>query len=309
MNKVTRENILDKAYHDCMCEMYKKAQPSADFDQLIKDVNDGKIEDGPHNPVYNRYYLSFDEFEYIRDKYIDAYGIREKWTDYLNVVKRYFNGDGRKDVYINETIDEDGFKHRGYRSSESVLHIRDAVNEILKDKIDDSTTISDKIANIVNEYITNCQNYYRFDREESSFSCSVSLGCSPTCCAKSVIEYWKNNGVDIKIEERNPLLFWDMDQYSSYDAFVESMISEYGEDWEHYWWNEYYNTNKGKKKLVTKFITDNRDKLPNYYVSTVDYNTDDDINENKLIVLQFGDESFSMDIDDFINEYNIKWDV
>ena len=76
-----------------------------------------------------------------------------------------------------------------------------------------------------------------FYREESSFDCSIALGPSPCSNAETVIEYWKSQGVDIKIEERNPLLFWDMDYYG--DSFEEVMEDEYGKDWKEYWNNEW----------------------------------------------------------------------
>ena len=57
-----RDEIIGRAYDDCMSEMYAKAQPSADFKQLVEDVKSGKIIDSNENPVYNRYYLSYEEF-------------------------------------------------------------------------------------------------------------------------------------------------------------------------------------------------------------------------------------------------------
>jgi hypothetical protein len=40
-------------------------------------------------------------------------------------------------------------------------------------------------------------------------------------------EYWKSQGVDLDIEIRNPLLFWDQDYYG--DSFEEVMEEDYGE--------------------------------------------------------------------------------
>jgi hypothetical protein len=77
--------------------------------------------------------------------------------------------------------------------------------------------------------ITNCKEFYRFDREEADFSCSVALGASPTSNKETVIEYWKSQGKDIEIIEPNPLLIWERDFYG--DEFEEVMEYEYGEDW------------------------------------------------------------------------------
>ena len=43
MNKMlNRREVLDKAIHDCYREMYAKAQPSADWDQIVQEFKDGK---------------------------------------------------------------------------------------------------------------------------------------------------------------------------------------------------------------------------------------------------------------------------
>ena len=55
------------------------------------------------------------------------------------------------------------------------------------------------------------------------------LGASPNSNSKAVVEYWKSKGIDIVIEERNPLLFYEQDYYG--DEFEEEMIDEYGENW------------------------------------------------------------------------------
>ena len=40
---MNRQTILDQAIHDCFKEMYVKAQPSADWDQIIQEFKDGKL--------------------------------------------------------------------------------------------------------------------------------------------------------------------------------------------------------------------------------------------------------------------------
>ena len=59
---IDREKILEKAIEDCYREMYAKAQPSADWDKLVQDYNDGKIDEKKDGAVFNRHYLSSDEF-------------------------------------------------------------------------------------------------------------------------------------------------------------------------------------------------------------------------------------------------------
>ena len=40
-----RDNIIQRAVHECLEEMYAKAQPSASYKELIEKVKSGKIED------------------------------------------------------------------------------------------------------------------------------------------------------------------------------------------------------------------------------------------------------------------------
>lgn len=231
-----RDSVLDKAYHDCMREMYKRSQPSADYDQLIEDVKSGKIPKDTR--IYERYYLSMDEFIYIRDKYMKAYGLVEHWKPNIELLETYLNEGGTKDKWIPERIDEDGFKHPGYRGYEEVPPIKKQIENLLSTKNIDTSIVND-INNVVMNTINDCKKFYRFDRESDSFSASVALGASPTSNKDTVIEYWKSLGIDVKIEDRNPLLFWERDYYG--DEFEEVMIDEYGKDWEKYWddkWKE-----------------------------------------------------------------------
>ena len=49
-----RQNVLEKAVEDCFREMYAKAQPMADWDNIVEEYKSGKI--GKDEPVYNRHY-------------------------------------------------------------------------------------------------------------------------------------------------------------------------------------------------------------------------------------------------------------
>lgn len=294
---LSREDILERAYNECMIEMYAKSQPSANFNELLEGVKNGTIIDTPNDKVFERYYLSYEEFHYILNKYVELYGMSEKWNSYLETVEKYFTGEGRKDIWIAEKTDEDGDKHPGYRSSEAVPHIKDTIYNILKQYINDSNSqeIRDKITKEVLSYIENCKNYYRYDREEHNFSARVALGCSPTSNKNSVIEYWKKQGKDIEIVERNPRLLWDMDYYG--EEFEEVMIDTYGKNWLKKTWNDYYNSKDGKKKLVYEWMRQ-REEFKNMYVSNDD--------NGDLIIIDFTDSKVSIPIDDFIKEHNIK---
>ena len=94
--------------------------------------------------------------------------------------------------------------------------------------------------------IITCKEFYHFDREETDFNYSVALGASPTSNKETVIEYWKSQGKDIEIIERNPLLIWERDYYG--DEFEEVMKDEYGEDWEQQF-NKKWEEEKHKKEV------------------------------------------------------------
>lgn len=230
-----RKKIIEQAFHDCMKEMYARSQPPVNYDQLLEDAKNGKI--GKDEPVYERYYLSSEEFNYIRNKYIEAYNIKESWNSNIELLEEYLTKGGIKDKYIEAHTDEYGY-HPGYRGYENVAPIRDQIQQIIKEEIgDEFVGCGNKILEAVMNTIKNCKNFYRFDREQSSFSCSLSLGPSPTIDPNTVKEYWKSQGVDVDIEIRNPLLFWDQEYYG--DEFEEVMKDEYGENWKEIKYNEW----------------------------------------------------------------------
>ncbi len=244
---LNRREILKKAVHDCMCEMYKKAQPSADLDQIIEDYKAGKI--GKDERVYERYYLSQEEFLYIRDKYKEAYRIKEEWKPNIEVLEKYLVEGGLKDKYIPEEVDEDGMRHPGYRSSEKVPPLKELILDIMKDfdMSEAAAEVGEQIYDKVMETIKNCKDFYMFDREERDFDIGVALGASPTSNPGDVKKWWKENkALDIEIEERNPLLFWEKEYYG--DEFEEVMKDEYGDNWKEIWDKKWKDEVEQKKK-------------------------------------------------------------
>ena len=231
-----RKEIIQRAFDDCMREMYAKSQPEADYDNLIQEYKEGKI--GKDERIYDRHYLSQEEFLYIRNKYKEAYNIKSHWKDDIEVLEDYLNKGGLKDKYISEKKDPDGFVHPGYRSSEKVLPLKDQIDEVITNffggKKADQERLVDNLMKTIMGNISNCKDFYKFDAEESSFDCNIALGASPSSSAKNVKEWWKENyNVDIEIEERNPLLLWEQDYYE--DEFEEIMEDEDGPDWKEKW--------------------------------------------------------------------------
>jgi hypothetical protein len=222
-----RKEILERAYHECMVEMYAKSQPSVDFNQLLADAKAGKI--GKDEKVYERYYLSHAEFDHIRKKYIDAYNIKATWKSDIELLEQYLTDGGNRDKYIEAHTDEYGY-HPGYRGYETVKPIGEQIQDILKAELgEEHFEVGNKILEAVMNTIKDCKEYYRFDREENDFNYSVGLGPSPCSNKDTVKEYWKEQGIDVDPIEPNPYLIWQKDYYG--DEFEEVMEYEYGEDW------------------------------------------------------------------------------
>lgn len=249
MNKiVNRKEIIKKAIHDCYAELYAKAQPLADYDNLTAEIKAGKIDEEKEVAIYNRHYISKEELEYIVNKYIEAYGMTEHWKSDVETIEDYLINGGYKNTYVDSSTDDNGKYHPGHRSYENVAPLRKQIKEILKDEYGEdwyefadekAATITDKVM----ETIKNCKDFYRFDREANEFKAAIYLGAAPTSDPDIVRKWWKDNyNVDIEIEERNPLLLWEQDNYG--DAFEEIMEEEDGPNWKEIWkkkWEEKYN--------------------------------------------------------------------
>jgi len=231
-----REEVLAQAYKDCIREMFAKAQPSADWDNLVEEYRAGKIDEKKDGPIYDRHYLSAQEFDYILNKYMEAYRIYSEWKDDVEIVEEYLNKGGNKDKYIEDWEDEHGH-HPGYRSYEEVPPLKQLILKEMYDWLDDENQCNgaaNAVTKIVMDTIALCKNYYSFNVDEQKFRNTVCMQCSPTGDMKAVKKWWKDHyDVDIEIEERNPLLFWEKDYYG--DNFEEVMEEEDGPDWEKIW--------------------------------------------------------------------------
>ena len=260
-----RKEILSKAVHDCFKEMYAKSQPSGDWDQIIKEYETGVR--GKDERVYEQHYLSQEEYIYILEKYLDAYNIRTQWKEDVGIVEEYLNDGGLKDKYIKDYTDKNGDFHPGYRSTEKVPPIKTQILKYLdkRNKSSENEEIATALHKIVMKTISECKNFYQFDREESSFRMTVALGASPCSNAETVKQYWKEKtGEDIVIEERNPKLFWYQDMgYDDEDMAYEFDDPNWKETLDKEWKDELekraQERNKRLKKLEAKFQKENKD--------------------------------------------------
>lgn len=235
---IDRESVLLQAVEDCYREMFAKAQPTADWDNLIQEYKEGKINEEKDGPVYDRHYLSYHEYVYIINKYIEAYNIKSEWNDHIDILKKYLVEGGSKATYINGRTDENGDYHPGHKGYEEVAPIVEHIKKIILDEYDGNkevtSDVAQNVANKVIELINTCQNFYRFNMDECKFRNTLAMGATPTSNAETVKKWWKDHyDVDIEIVERNPLLLWEMDYYG--DNFEEVMEEEYGENWKAEW--------------------------------------------------------------------------
>lgn len=248
MNKITEDAVMQCAIHDCMKEMYEKAQPTADWDNLVEEYRQGKI--GKDERIYERHYLSHEEFKYILDKYQRAYRFQNKWREYVDIVRKYLTDGGLKDSYVEEITYQDGSVQPGYRTAEQVPPIKNRIAQLLQNEfhLDDADNLSEEITNLILDSVDNCRDFYKFERDENIFSMAVALGASPTSNSNTVKKWWKENyDQDIEIEEHNPLLFWERDEYG--DEFEEIMEDEDGPNWREIW-NKRWEEEKSSKTSV-----------------------------------------------------------
>ena len=179
--KTTKDEIFAEAVYRCYKEMYANAQPPVDYDELLTKAKNG--EEDPKHPYYSQHYLSQKEYGYIIEKYVESYGLKDKFPDHCDAILRYFD-DGSIDKYIKG---KNGFPgHRGY---EHLAPLKELIGE--------------EHYNIVVERVKQAQGFYRFNRDETGFHWAM-MNCSPCCNSETVKKYWKEvEGVDIDIIERS----------------------------------------------------------------------------------------------------------
>ena len=238
---IDRDTILKRAIEECLEEMYSKAQPSASYKELIEKVKSKEITDGPEDRVLDRYYLSQEEFEYIKNKYSTAYGFEPKWVEYIEILEDYLKNGGNKDKYIPTTMKEDSQINPGHRSYEKVLPLRTQIHNLIQDE-----ELANKVSDLVFNTIKDCKDYYRFDNTNQIFDYHICLGASPTSNKETVRKYWESQGKTIEFEDRNPLLFWDKEYYGS--SFEEIFEVVYGENWKEIWDKKYQDKLEEDKK-------------------------------------------------------------
>lgn len=197
--RFNKKDVFNEAYMRCMREMYAKAQPAADYDEIVKYYRECQAHHLVPDRIYKHHYLSQEEYQYIRQKYIEAYGFKDEFKDHCDIIIRDLVDGCSKDKYIAEHTDKLGNWHPAHSGYEKVPPLKQQINP--------------DIAQYVIDFIKQRRDYYRFDTEETNFLASLSFNDSPTTNADEVIKYWKGIGVDIQIDPRHYTNddFWDED--------------------------------------------------------------------------------------------------
>lgn len=184
-----RSEILKKAIHDCLDELYRKSQPSITFDEILEKHKTEEYNEKIR--VYEMHYLPQEEYKEIIEKYIEAYRIHNEWEDDADLMIDYLKEGGMKDKWIPGKIDENGFKEPGYRGYEKTPKLIDALKEFLSEED------AQKAYNKTMELMYNCKDFYCPNVEENSFHFETAM-YSPSCNREAVQEKYS----DITIYEK-----------------------------------------------------------------------------------------------------------
>lgn len=199
---ITQEQLNNEMCERCLDEMYRSSQPSITLKEL-EELSQKEIEEtGEPQPVYRRFYLSTKEYKEIVDKYLCLYNLVDPFKDYLELLINDMTKGCNKDKYIEG---ENGFP--GYRGYESVPSLD---NEIGKENLQ-------KVVDFINMR----KNFYRFNKDESSFRFTI-MNYAPNSNKQDVIDYWKSQGKDIEIEDRDESAIWEVHYYGmTWDEWKE----------------------------------------------------------------------------------------
>lgn len=204
--KLDYNTILREAIYRCKKELYARAQPSADYDDILAGYK-AEYEAGKEvTRVCERYYISEKELLYVLNKYVKAYHLEEVFKDHCDIIITDMKTGCAVEKYIPAHIDENGQYNFGHKDFETAPPLKDIIGE--------------DNANKVIDFVNGRRNFYRFDRTERDFKSLVSLSDSPTSNYANVVEYWKTQGVDLNIDKRELTddQFWDEEHGISEEA-------------------------------------------------------------------------------------------
>lgn len=173
MEVLTREKFERELYRGCLDELYRASQPSITLEELEEKKES-----------YEDHYLAQEDCNCIIDKYADFYRLESGFNSHCDILIRDMTEGCSKDKYIKP---KDGSP--GYRSYEDVAPL--------------SKEIGEENLNKVTDFIKMRANFYKFNRAAENFHFNM-INFSPSVNKEAVIEKWKEKGVDIVIEDRDP---------------------------------------------------------------------------------------------------------
>lgn len=210
----SRRVMLERAYHECLAEMYRHAQPPLDYVEVLEKIRDGQFADDDNDPLYKHHYLSDTDAKDIFDRYVTAYRLTNEWHSSIDLLLNDIQNGAITDKYIEDKTDEDGnVTERGYRGYEELPPLVKVLEDVVGDK-------ANEVYDTVVKYIKNRRDFYRFDREEETLRFNVFLGPMPTSNKDDVTEYWRSKGQDIEIKDRindNEEELWETEEDNEKD--------------------------------------------------------------------------------------------
>ena len=204
-NKIeNRRDMIEKAIIDCLDEMYRNSQPSITWKEIEEQAKAN-----PNRSIWQEHYLPKHLYDRIQEKYMQIYRIGNEWNSNIELLEDYLINGGTKDKYIDAHTDEYGY-HPGYRDYEKVPAIKEQIEKILNEELASGelspfvkvlhikSALRDKIVKSVMNTISDCKEFYVFNREENNFRFNVS-NYSPNSNIEAVREFYKDT--DIVINE------------------------------------------------------------------------------------------------------------
>lgn len=201
MTIYNKEQIMREAVDRCLAELYYFAQPSVEnIEEAIKIEGDSE-----ESSFINKHYISTEDYKEIVEKYIRIYNIESGFKDHCEIIIDDFESGYAVDKYIKNE-GEPGY--RGYESKPNL-----------------SEQIGEESAQKVIEIIKNRKNFYRFDREADCFRFTM-MNYSPTSNKSRVIEYWKSQGKEIEIIDRDPTYNYERFYLGLSEESINELIAE-----------------------------------------------------------------------------------
>lgn len=162
---ISRRDIIAKAQHDLIREMYLRAQPSVDIDDY--DFNALTKEEKEHFQEW--YYLPIEIQNQLVDDYLEAYAAEDPMKMWFNWLIERFKEGGHRTVY--KEIFKPGEKVRTGEETEKLDELIGAEN-------------AEKVYKLMQDFM----GFYRTNMDEHTIRGAVMFGPTPT--ADTVEAHW-----------------------------------------------------------------------------------------------------------------------